>query len=129
VVEDILAVSRLESKKLQLTIRAIDPRDAIERVQQNLTDKAKNHKIIVSVPAGLTPVWADADRLEQILTNLIDNAIKYSPAGTTVTITARAGRKRENNSSTLKWLSSRLAMKVLVSLRNTYRKFFEIRPP
>lgn len=89
-VEDILAVSRLESKKLQLTIRAIDPREAIERVQQNLADKAKNHKVIVNVPPGLTPVWADADRLEQILTNLIDNAIKYSPAGTTVTISARA---------------------------------------
>lgn len=100
-VEDILAVSRLESKKLQLTIRAIDPRDAIERVQQNLTDKAKNHKIIVSVPAGLTPVWADADRLEQILTNLIDNAIKYSPAGTTVTISARGleKEKEKNNSN------------------------------
>lgn len=101
-VEDILAVSRLESKKLQLTVRAIDPRDAIERVQQNLTDKAKNHKVIVSVPAGLTPVWADADRLEQILTNLIDNAIKYSPAGTTVTISARGLEKekeKEKNSS------------------------------
>jgi PAS domain S-box-containing protein len=89
-VEDILAVSRLESKKLQLTIRAIDPREAIERVHQNLADKGKNHKIVVSVPAGLTPVWADADRLEQILTNLVDNAIKYSPAGTTVNISARA---------------------------------------
>lgn len=92
-VEDILAVSRLESKKLQLTIRAIDPRDAIERVQQNLTDKAKNHKVIVVVAPGTTPVWADADRLEQILTNLIDNAIKYSPSGTTVTVSARSIEK------------------------------------
>ncbi len=92
-VEDILAVSRLESKKLQLTIRAIDPLEAIERVQQNLTDKAKNHKVVVNVAPSLTPVWADADRLEQILTNLIDNAIKYSPAGTTVTITAKGLEK------------------------------------
>lgn len=88
-VEDLLAVSRLESKKLQLTIRAIDLRDAIERVTQNLADKAQKHSIVMQVPAGLTPVWADADRLEQILTNLIDNAIKYSKAGTTVTISAK----------------------------------------
>ncbi len=88
-VEDILAVSRLESKKLQFTIRAIDLKEAIERVVQNLSDKAKNHKLHTQVPAGLTPVWGDSDRLEQILTNLIDNAIKYSPAGTTVTISAK----------------------------------------
>ena len=88
-VEDILAVSRLESKKLQLTIRAIDLKEAIERVIQNLSDKGKNHKLHMQVPAGLTPVWGDADRLEQILTNLIDNAIKYSPAGTTVTVSAK----------------------------------------
>jgi light-regulated signal transduction histidine kinase (bacteriophytochrome) len=67
-VEDILAVSRLESKKLQLTIRAIDLKEAIDRVIQNLADKGKNHKLSVQVPAGLTPVWGDADRLEQILT-------------------------------------------------------------
>lgn len=88
-VEDLLAVSRLESKKLQLTIRALDIREAIDRVLQNLADKAKKHTVLVQVPPGLTPVWADADRLEQILTNLIDNAIKYSPADTTVTVSAK----------------------------------------
>ena len=88
-VEDLLAVSRLESKKMQLTIRAIDLNEAIQRVQLNLTEKAREHRLVVNLPAGLPPVWADADRLEQILTNLIDNAIKYSPAKTTVTITAR----------------------------------------
>lgn len=88
-VEDLLAVSRLESKKLQLTVRAIDLREAIQRVTRNLSEKARNHKINDVIPAGLPLVWADADRLEQILTNLIDNAIKYSPAETTVTVVAR----------------------------------------
>lgn len=88
-VEDLLAVSRLESKKLQLTVRAIDLREAIQRVTRNLSEKARNHKISDSIPPGLPLVWADADRLEQILTNLIDNAIKYSPAETTVTVVAR----------------------------------------
>lgn len=88
-VEDLLAVSRLESKRLQLTIRAIDLNEAVLRVQRNLVDKARNHKIIITIPPGLPPLWADADRLEQILTNLIDNAIKYSPPKTTVTFSAR----------------------------------------
>jgi two-component system, OmpR family, phosphate regulon sensor histidine kinase PhoR len=89
-VEDLLAVSRLESRKMQLTIRALQLDDAVYRVCQNLADKSARHQISIKIPPGLPPVWADADRLEQILTNLIDNAIKYSPTGTTVTVTARA---------------------------------------
>jgi two-component system phosphate regulon sensor histidine kinase PhoR len=88
-VEDLLAVSRLEARKLQFTIRAIDLGEAVHRVCQNLQDKARNHKIVTSLPKGLPHVWADADRLEQILTNLVDNAIKYSPADSQVTIVAR----------------------------------------
>ncbi len=88
-VEDLLAVSRLESKKLQLTIRAVDLADTIWRVERNLTEKASSHKIVVETAPGLPQVWADADRLEQILTNLMDNAIKYSPAKTIVTVKAK----------------------------------------
>jgi two-component system phosphate regulon sensor histidine kinase PhoR len=89
-VEDLLAVSRLESRKLQLTIRAIDLDQAVQRVVRNLSDKAENHQIVSRLAPGLPPIWADADRLEQILTNLIDNAIKYSPPQTTVTLSARS---------------------------------------
>lgn len=88
-VEDLLAVSRLESKKLQLTIRAVDLLEAIERVEMNLSEKASGHKIVVQTAQGLPQVWADADRLEQILTNLMDNAIKYSPPKTIVTVNAK----------------------------------------
>src|SRR5262249_41028252 len=88
-VEDLLAVSRLESRKLQLTIRALDLNEAVQRVCRNLGDKAREHQIVSKIPPGLPPVWADADRLEQILTNLVDNAIKYSQPRTTVTISAR----------------------------------------
>lgn len=89
-VEDLLAVSRLESRKMQLTIRALNLEEAVERVCQNLAEKSKRHQIVLKIPPGLPQVWADADRLEQILTNLIDNAIKYSPADTTVTVSARS---------------------------------------
>lgn len=89
-VEDLLAVSRLESRKMQLTIRALNLEEAVQRVCQNLSEKSKRHQIVLKIPPGLPQVWADADRLEQILTNLIDNAIKYSPADTTVTVSARS---------------------------------------
>jgi PAS domain S-box-containing protein len=91
-VEDLLAVSRLEARKLQLTIRAIDIKEAIQRVIRNLFERSRDHTIVDTSVPGLPAVWADADRLEQILTNLIDNAIKYSPPGTTVTINARESR-------------------------------------
>lgn len=88
-VEDLLAVSRLESRRLQLTIRALDLEEAVQRVVRNLSDKAEYHQILSRIPQGLPQIWADGDRLEQILTNLIDNAIKYSPQDTTITINAR----------------------------------------
>jgi signal transduction histidine kinase len=95
-VEDLLAVSRLESKKMQLTIRAIDLPATVQRVLRNLAEKAGDHRLATTMPPGLSPVWADADRIEQILTNLVDNAIKYSPTGTTVMVSARETNTQPN---------------------------------
>ena len=89
-VEDLLAVSRLESQNFQLTVRSLDLRKYIGKVCESLSSKAANHKIIQKVENNLPNVWADADRLEQILTNLIDNAIKYSPSSSSITISAGA---------------------------------------
>src|SRR3989338_4013760 len=85
-VEDLLAVSRLESHNFQLTVRALDLKKYVNKVCESLSAKSKNHKIIQKIENDIPNVWADADRLEQILTNLIDNAIKYSPNGSSVTI-------------------------------------------
>lgn len=95
-VEDLLAVSRLESKKMQLTIRAIDLPATVQRVLRNLAEKAGDHRLATTMPPGLAPVWADADRIEQILTNLVDNAIKYSPTGTTVMVSAKETHTQPN---------------------------------
>ena len=85
-VEDLLAVSRLELQSHQLTIRSLDIKKAINKVCDSLSSKAQNHKIVQDMEKDLPNVWADADRLEQILTNLVDNAIKYSPEGSIVSI-------------------------------------------
>jgi len=87
-VEDLLSISKLESQSIQLTIRALELKKTIDKVCESLSTKSANHKIEIQIEEGLPLVWADADRLEQILTNLIDNAIKYSPGGSTISIKA-----------------------------------------
>ena len=89
-VEDLLAVSRLESQNYQLTIRALNLEKHIDKVCDSLISKTSNHVIVKKIEEDIPNVWADADRLDQILTNLIDNAIKYSPSLSTVTIKADA---------------------------------------
>ncbi len=87
-VEDLLAVSRLESQSHQLTIRSIDIKKAINKVCDSLSAKATEHELRIEVEDGIPNVLADADKLEQVLTNLIDNAIKYSPKDSTILIKA-----------------------------------------
>jgi PAS domain S-box-containing protein len=86
-VEDLLAVSRLESKKLQLTIQPVDIESIVEKLATMIELKHnESHEITINVEKNLPQVWADPDRLEQILTNLLDNAVKYSPGSKSVEV-------------------------------------------
>lgn len=79
-VEDLLACSRIDSQKLQFTIQPVQVINYVETIALLVESKYNNsHKIIIHGDKDLPDVWVDADRLEQILTNLIDNAVKYSP--------------------------------------------------
>ena len=88
-VEDLLTVSKFESKKDKLIYKAIELPKFFENIIYVIQPKAREHLIEVKIMPNLPPVWADSDKLEQIITNLIDNAIKYSAAGTKVIIEAK----------------------------------------
>ena len=88
-VEDLLTVSKLESKKDKLIYKAIDLPKFFENIVYSIQPKAQEHQIEVRIMSNLPPVWADSDKFEQIITNLVDNAIKYSNAGTKVLIEAK----------------------------------------
>lgn len=90
--EDLLDVSQIESGKLQLALAPLDLAATVAgNIELNrLLAGAKNIAIELQRPAA--PLWveADATKIEQVLNNLISNAVKYSPPGTTVGVTLDA---------------------------------------
>ncbi|MEB3287029.1 MAG: ATP-binding protein [Vampirovibrionales bacterium] len=88
-VEALLEVSKNGSARLDVAFRPVPLKPLLERVTQSIAIKSPSpHPVIIDVPEQLAPIWADADKLEQVLTNLVENAFKYSDANTTVTLRA-----------------------------------------
>jgi PAS domain S-box-containing protein len=84
IVNDILWASRLESGRMSIEIERCDAAAIAAEVANVLRARApEGIEVVVtsSTPRGVPPVAADSDKLRQILTNLTDNAIKYSPDG------------------------------------------------
>ena len=88
--EDLLALSDLESGKVQLTRQPVDPVQLIQRVLEVFWTQADAKKVRLKqvVEPGLPPLLGDLDRLQQLFINLVDNAIKYTPSGGQVTLKA-----------------------------------------
>ncbi len=89
-VEDLLDVSRISRDKVELRTSRIDLRDivqnAIETSQPLITERA--HELCVDLPSGPLPLDADATRLAQVLSNLLNNAAKFTPRGGRVVLAA-----------------------------------------
>src|SRR4029453_10427471 len=65
----------------------LDLAAVVERILSPFRAMAAKHTIRTKLPASLPVVWGDPDKVEQILTNLVGNAIKYSPGGGEVLVT------------------------------------------
>lgn len=87
-VEDLLDVSYIESGKINLTIKPIALEDVLTEVIAEVSPKSTSREIHVQVGRRnrLPMVLADSTRLHQILLNLVDNGIKYSPNGSQVKV-------------------------------------------
>jgi two-component system phosphate regulon sensor histidine kinase PhoR len=90
-IEDLLAISRLESGQVALNMEQVDLHDLAQRVLEDLTARAAVRKVTLEnqIAPGTT-VWGDADRLQQVLFNLADNAIKYGKTEGRVTVGTRS---------------------------------------
>ena len=87
---DLLDVSRIRLGQLPLRLKEIDLAALVRRVMaRNEEQLAERHRVVVQVDRDVCPVEADADRLEQVLTNLVENAAKYSPDGGEIRVEPR----------------------------------------
>lgn len=85
-INDILTLSHLESKEAVLDLYPLDVGGTMAKACQLLEAGALQKQIVLrnEVPSGLARVMADQGRLEQVLINLLENAVKYTPEGGTV---------------------------------------------
>ena len=90
-IEDLLDVSRIESGSLELNLTELDVRPEIETVVSSLQDQIseKEMAVVLDIPNDPGKVRADRLRFSQVITNLLSNALKYSPAQATTTITVQ----------------------------------------
>ena len=88
-VGDLLDLTRLEAGALSLRLTACDAEEIIGCSLDAVASRGNRHQIVTSVEPDLCPVRADAALLTQVLVNLLDNAIKYAPPATTITLSAQ----------------------------------------
>jgi signal transduction histidine kinase len=86
---DFLDMAKIEAGQLELAVEVHDAR-ALVREVVDLFDEAAHERIDVSVPAEPLPISCDRVRIEQVITNLVSNAIKYSPAATRIDVAAES---------------------------------------
>jgi signal transduction histidine kinase len=91
-VNDILDIKKVESGRLALNSNKLSPTELVHSTCENLQSIASEFEVNLSQQIETdTPFSGDKDRLVQVLTNYISNAIKFSPPGETVKITATPG--------------------------------------
>jgi PAS domain S-box-containing protein len=89
-VDDLLCASRLETEQLRLQPRLFDLGQKVQQVLAWFRPHAQGCRLAARLPAGRLQVWADPDRVEQVLVNLLTNAVKYSAPDSTVTVQCQA---------------------------------------
>jgi PAS domain S-box-containing protein len=96
IVDTLLGVATLEAGELQVELVPTDLHAVVSEVVTSVrqTSDVNGHRFVVHLPDEPLAASADPEKLSQILTNLLDNAVKFSPGGGTVTVEAhrRSGR-------------------------------------
>jgi len=93
--EDIGTVSRAEEGQVQLDLRTVQPATVVSAAVDSVAEayETKGVQLVTDIAAGLPQLSLDPERMGQVLGNLLDNALRHTPAGGTVTISATSSRR------------------------------------
>jgi PAS domain S-box-containing protein len=91
IVDTLLSVARLDAGDLQVELAPVDVRTVVTEVVTTTEQTAatNGHVFVVDIPDEPLTASADREKLRQVLANLLENAVKFSPDGGTVTVAAR----------------------------------------
>jgi signal transduction histidine kinase len=85
-INDILDLERLETGTIELQFAQVSVESIVVRAMESLATFGQRHGVTVEAPEVAATIWADADRIVQVLVNLLSNAVKFSPPGGVVAI-------------------------------------------
>lgn len=91
IINDLLDLSKIEAGKMDFHFAPTDINTVINYVKSALSEvaKSKGLNLVTNEADNLPEILADSQRLEQVLTNLVSNAIKFTPTGKSITISSR----------------------------------------
>jgi signal transduction histidine kinase len=90
-VSDLLDLTRIEAGKIELAHGVVDPGEMVAEATEGLRPLARARAIQLELDvAGCPPIWGDPDKVHQVLTNLVSNALKFTPTGGRVILAAGA---------------------------------------
>jgi PAS domain S-box-containing protein len=124
IVNDVLLASHLDSGQLQMRIETVDA----AKVTETVIDAARAHlpdhvTLTLETPSSLPPVAADEQQLRQVLVNLVENAVKYSPEGGPVEVKVTEGDRG------VLWSVSDQGLGIPASeRRRVFEKFYRLDP-
>jgi two-component system OmpR family sensor kinase/two-component system sensor histidine kinase BaeS len=99
IVSDLRDLAQAEAGQLRLTLQALPVDSLVGRVRDVFGEQAaaKGIDLELNVPDGLPPIYADYDRVQQVLHNILVNALRYTPLGGRITLQVREMQQAEHS--------------------------------
>jgi PAS domain S-box-containing protein len=122
-IKDLLDVSRIESGKFALSLKKCSIGEIIESARPVVKAITSRHKLSISLSSEMTELMVDKLRIVQVITNLVENATKFSPEGSTIMIATHV----EDNNLVIRIIDEGVGIPP-EAVNQLFSRFFQIEP-